>query len=160
MTEDEISYALAKQLKPAHSIESNYGHIHLDQELCQAMDAALRPILERRLAQLKQDNGAPADTSAPDTPYNLGWSAGWDAHARAHGGADATAQQSAPMVPYSSAKHWHDKYRAACLARRDDAARYGAQIEALGDAVADDAYAATFQTLGQYRSAILKKARA
>ncbi|CAM5288107.1 hypothetical protein [Eoetvoesiella caeni] len=56
MTEDEIGYALAKQLKTAHSIDSNYGHIYLDTELHQAMDAALRPILERRLAQMELDN--------------------------------------------------------------------------------------------------------
>ncbi|NYT62384.1 hypothetical protein H0A66_08675 [Alcaligenaceae bacterium] len=53
MTEEEIGYALAKQLKTAHSIESNYGHIYLDEELHKAVDAALRPILERRLAQLE-----------------------------------------------------------------------------------------------------------
>lgn len=56
MTEDELSYALAKQLNTAHSIESSYGHIPLDHELRQAMGAALRPILARRLKQLENGN--------------------------------------------------------------------------------------------------------
>lgn len=32
---------------------------------------------------------------------------------------------------HANAKHWHDLYRAECLARKDDAARYGAEIMAL-----------------------------
>jgi hypothetical protein len=31
----------------------------------------------------------------------------------------------------AAAKHWHDLYRQECLLRKDDAARYGAEIEAL-----------------------------
>ncbi|WP_233154808.1 dATP/dGTP pyrophosphohydrolase domain-containing protein [Candidimonas nitroreducens] len=33
------------------------------------------------------------------------------------------------MVPYASAKHWHDLYRAECRKRQDDAAGYGSQIQ-------------------------------
>ncbi|CAM3827243.1 hypothetical protein [Castellaniella denitrificans] len=50
MNHDDISYALAKQLGSAYAIESNYGAIELDDELRQAIDAAVRPILQARLA--------------------------------------------------------------------------------------------------------------
>ena len=56
MTEDDLSYALAKQISTAYSLESSYGAIHLDEELRQAIDAAIRPILAKRLEQLEQDN--------------------------------------------------------------------------------------------------------
>jgi len=49
MDEDDISYALAKQLPSAYAIESNYGEIYLDEEMRRAVRQALRPILERRL---------------------------------------------------------------------------------------------------------------
>lgn len=48
---DEIRYVLAKQLSSATAIESSYGQIMLDDELRQAVEAALRPILERRIEQ-------------------------------------------------------------------------------------------------------------
>lgn len=49
MNHDELTYALAKQLSSAHTLEGSYGAIDLDEELRAAVDAALRPILERRL---------------------------------------------------------------------------------------------------------------
>lgn len=54
-----ISYALAKQLGSAYSINTNYGEIELDDELRAALGAALRPILERRLDQLECQGGQP-----------------------------------------------------------------------------------------------------
>lgn len=51
MTPEDISYALAKQLASATAIESSYGQIMLDDELRQAVDAAARPILERRMKE-------------------------------------------------------------------------------------------------------------
>ena len=48
-----ISYALAKQLSSAHTLDSNYGGLELDDELREAIDAAVRPILERRLRGLE-----------------------------------------------------------------------------------------------------------
>lgn len=53
-----LQYALAKQLPTAHTIASNYGDIELDEELRAAVEAAVRPILERRLA------GKPAEPSS------------------------------------------------------------------------------------------------
>lgn len=44
----EISYALAKQLPSAYAIASSYGEFPLDDELRAAVDAAVRPILQRR----------------------------------------------------------------------------------------------------------------
>ncbi|WP_322999979.1 hypothetical protein [Castellaniella sp.] len=49
MNHDELTYALAKQLSSAHTLEGSYGAIDLDEELRAAVDAAVRPILERRL---------------------------------------------------------------------------------------------------------------
>lgn len=49
-------YALAKQLQTAYSIETNYGSITLDPEMREAVDAALRPIIERRLAEQESKN--------------------------------------------------------------------------------------------------------
>lgn len=54
MDEFAIGYALAKQLSTASAIESAYGTLELDEEMRQAVDAALRPILERRLRATKQ----------------------------------------------------------------------------------------------------------
>lgn len=52
-----IRYALAKQIDRAYAISTDYGDVALDDELARAIDTALRPILERRLAQLgKLDN--------------------------------------------------------------------------------------------------------
>jgi hypothetical protein len=45
-----IAYALSKQLCSAHTLSSNYGDLELDDELRTAVVAALRPILEKRLA--------------------------------------------------------------------------------------------------------------
>jgi uncharacterized protein (DUF433 family) len=56
MTEVEMSYALFKQLPTAHTIASSYGEIELDDELRAALQYALRPILEERLAAAR---GAP-----------------------------------------------------------------------------------------------------
>ncbi|ANN70892.1 hypothetical protein [Bordetella bronchialis] len=55
MPDDEalaLSYALAKQLSSAYAVETNYGRLDLDDELCAAVDAAIRPILKRRLNAL------------------------------------------------------------------------------------------------------------
>ena len=53
MTVDEIIYALNKQLGSAYGIVSSYGELSLDKELKEALDAALRPILERRLEEME-----------------------------------------------------------------------------------------------------------
>ena len=45
---EQARYALAKQLDTAHSLESDYGPLELDDELRQAVIAALTPILEHR----------------------------------------------------------------------------------------------------------------
>ncbi|MNY30780.1 hypothetical protein D3C86_1649060 [compost metagenome] len=47
-----ISYAISKQLAAATAITTNYGDIPLDDEMRAALDAALRPILKRRLNQI------------------------------------------------------------------------------------------------------------
>ncbi len=59
MNGTEISYALAKQLTSATTIESNYGSIDLDAELRRAVDAAVRPILERRMAAFERGSTNP-----------------------------------------------------------------------------------------------------
>jgi hypothetical protein len=51
---DRIAYALAKQLPTAHTIASSYGEIELDDELRTAVESALRPILEARLAAARR----------------------------------------------------------------------------------------------------------
>jgi hypothetical protein len=51
MEANEISYALAKQIGSAHTISSNYGDIQLDDEMKAALQRAIRPILEQRLAK-------------------------------------------------------------------------------------------------------------
>ncbi len=50
---EAASYALNKQLSTAHTLESNYGGLELDDELRQAIIMALTPILERRAAMLE-----------------------------------------------------------------------------------------------------------
>ncbi len=45
----DIRYALAKQLGSAHTIASDYGDFPLDDELRAAVEASLRPILQRRM---------------------------------------------------------------------------------------------------------------
>lgn len=53
MSHDEILYALAKQLASGHTLESSYGAIPLDEEMREAIDKAIRPILERRLKEVQ-----------------------------------------------------------------------------------------------------------
>lgn len=53
MDANEISYALAKQLDRAHTLQSTYGDIQLDAELVEAIDKAIRPILNERLARMR-----------------------------------------------------------------------------------------------------------
>lgn len=43
------SYALAKQLGSAHTLASDYGELALDDELRAAVEASVRPILQRRM---------------------------------------------------------------------------------------------------------------
>lgn len=47
-----LSYAISKQLAAAQSISTSYGDIALDDEMRAALDAALRPVLKRRLNAL------------------------------------------------------------------------------------------------------------
>lgn len=47
------SYSL-KQLSAAYEITTNYGSIALDAELHQAVERAVRPILEQRLRQAER----------------------------------------------------------------------------------------------------------
>ncbi|GEM_PF-2927736 len=47
-----LSYAISKQLAAATAVSTNYGDIELDDEMRAALDAALRPILKRRLNAL------------------------------------------------------------------------------------------------------------
>lgn len=47
--EFELSYALAKQLPTAYSINSKFGELNLDEELAMAVQKAIEPILRRRL---------------------------------------------------------------------------------------------------------------
>jgi hypothetical protein len=50
-TDDQTrwSYALAKQLGSAHTLASDYGELALDDELRAAVEASVRPILQRRM---------------------------------------------------------------------------------------------------------------
>lgn len=54
MNELEIRYALSKQLDSAHTLESSYGAIQLDDEMRSAISSAVRPILQARLDDLRQ----------------------------------------------------------------------------------------------------------
>lgn len=54
MDEFELQYTMAKQLPTAREIHSNYGTIELDDEMRSAVEAALVPILERRLKQAQK----------------------------------------------------------------------------------------------------------
>jgi hypothetical protein len=49
MDTNEMRYCLAKQLARAHSVQTDYGDFDLDEEMRDAVETALRPILERRL---------------------------------------------------------------------------------------------------------------
>lgn len=55
MNSTEVRYALSKQLSTAHTVSSSYGDIHLDDELRQAVDDALRPILQQRLRDMNAE---------------------------------------------------------------------------------------------------------
>ncbi|MCG8643316.1 MAG: hypothetical protein MI862_26555 [Desulfobacterales bacterium] len=45
----DMQYALAKQLPTVKSLLSDYGEMELDDELRQAVEKALTPIIQRRL---------------------------------------------------------------------------------------------------------------
>lgn len=47
----EIRYCLSKQLNTAHTLQTNYGDVELDDEMRAAIAKALRDILERRLSK-------------------------------------------------------------------------------------------------------------
>ena len=51
------SYALSKQLSSANTLTSRYGDLELDEELREAVENALRPILEQRLAAARKAEG-------------------------------------------------------------------------------------------------------
>jgi hypothetical protein len=51
--EQDLSYALAKQIDSVHSLETSYGTFHLDELMRKAVASALRPILRTRLSQLR-----------------------------------------------------------------------------------------------------------
>lgn len=55
MTEQEIRYALAKQVDTAYAIETNYGCIELDEELSRVVAVAVRTVLELRLRAVVDD---------------------------------------------------------------------------------------------------------
>jgi hypothetical protein len=44
-----LSYALAKQIDTANTLETRYGSLALDSEMAEAVSGALRPILQARL---------------------------------------------------------------------------------------------------------------
>ena len=44
-----FSYAISKQLPSAHSLNSSYGKLELDEEMRVAIEKVLLPILEKRL---------------------------------------------------------------------------------------------------------------
>jgi len=49
MDTNEMRYCLAKQLARARSVQTDYGDFALDDEMCKAVENALRTIIERRL---------------------------------------------------------------------------------------------------------------
>lgn len=51
--EFELSYALAKQVDSAYALESTYGALALDEELLKAVKSSIKPILARRLAEIR-----------------------------------------------------------------------------------------------------------
>lgn len=56
MDEFEISYSLNKQLSTMEYIHTNYGDIPLDDEMKDILEVLLRKLLNKRLAELKQNN--------------------------------------------------------------------------------------------------------
>jgi len=62
-----FSYAISKQLPTAHSLNSSYGKLELDEEMRAAIEKALLPILEKRLnAPLELEKGIPELSPEPD----------------------------------------------------------------------------------------------
>ncbi|NCC29823.1 MAG: hypothetical protein EOM22_17185 [Gammaproteobacteria bacterium] len=51
---DRLSYALVKQVPSMYSIETDYGTLDLDDELREAVRAAVEPILRRRLQAARE----------------------------------------------------------------------------------------------------------
>jgi hypothetical protein len=51
---DDVRYALAKQLDGVLALETTYGRFELDPQMRAAVQKALRPLLERRLAVLEK----------------------------------------------------------------------------------------------------------
>jgi hypothetical protein len=49
MDTNEMRYCLAKQLTRAHTLQTDYGDVALDDDMREAVEKALRPILEQRL---------------------------------------------------------------------------------------------------------------
>lgn len=49
METEELIYCLAKQLPNLASMQSDYGDFELDEELAEAVEKALRPIIQRRI---------------------------------------------------------------------------------------------------------------
>jgi hypothetical protein len=58
MNNQEISYALAKQLSRAHTLSTSYGDIELDAAMAAAVDKALRPILEAQYLRTCPDQSS------------------------------------------------------------------------------------------------------
>lgn len=54
-TANLLSYALAKQIPSMTALETDYGSFKLTRSMRQAVEKALCPILERRLAELHAD---------------------------------------------------------------------------------------------------------
>lgn len=52
MNENELRYALSKQLGSAHTIQTSYGDIALDAQMRAAVEKVLRPILEKKLKRV------------------------------------------------------------------------------------------------------------
>ena len=46
-----FSYAISKQLPTAQALDTSYGEFELDEEMRAAVEKALLPILERRIAE-------------------------------------------------------------------------------------------------------------
>lgn len=51
---EHYSYALSKQLGSAYALATSYGDLELDEEMRLAVQAALTPILERRLDEAQE----------------------------------------------------------------------------------------------------------
>ncbi|HHH46547.1 MAG TPA: hypothetical protein ENK53_05990 [Thiotrichales bacterium] len=60
----KISYVLSKQLPRACEVLTDHGSFPLDEELRTVLEAALRPVLERRLARLDESGESDAMSAA------------------------------------------------------------------------------------------------